>query len=53
MRNMYNILVGIPEGKIPLERPGRIWESNIKIELKEIDQCCDGVDWVHVARDTV
>jgi len=25
MRNAYNILVGNPEGKRPLRRPGRRW----------------------------
>jgi hypothetical protein len=27
MRNKYKILVGQPEGKIPLERPRRRWED--------------------------
>jgi hypothetical protein len=33
-RNAYRILVGKPEGKIPLGRPGRRWADNIKMDLK-------------------
>jgi hypothetical protein len=36
MRNSYKILVGIPEGRGPLGRPGHRWEDNVKIDLKEI-----------------
>jgi hypothetical protein len=36
MRNAYNILVGGPEGKRPLVRPRRRWESNSRMELWEI-----------------
>jgi len=35
MRNAYEILVGKPEGKRPLGRPGHRWENNIKLCLKE------------------
>jgi hypothetical protein len=35
MRNAYKILVGKPEGKIPLGRPRCRWEDNIKIDLRE------------------
>jgi hypothetical protein len=35
-RNAYRILVGKPEGKIPLERPRRRWVDNIKMDLREI-----------------
>jgi hypothetical protein len=31
MRNTYNIVVGKPEGKRPLERPRRRWKDNIRI----------------------
>jgi hypothetical protein len=34
--NVYNILVGKPEGKRPLGRPRHKWEDNIKVDLKEI-----------------
>jgi hypothetical protein len=35
-RNAYRILVGKPEGKIPLGRPRRRWVGNIKMDLREI-----------------
>jgi hypothetical protein len=36
MRNEYNILVGMPERKRPLGRPGCRWEDNIVIDLRKI-----------------
>jgi hypothetical protein len=36
VRGAYNILVGRPEGRRPLERPGHRWEDNIKVDLTEI-----------------
>jgi hypothetical protein len=52
-RNAYRILVGNPEGKIPLGRPRRKWVDNIKINLRETgwDGWC-GVDWVGLAQDS-
>jgi hypothetical protein len=41
-RNAYRILVGKPEGKRPLGRPGRSWVDNIKTDLREIRW--DGLD---------
>jgi hypothetical protein len=32
-RNVYRILVGMPEGKRPLGRPRRRWVDNIKLDL--------------------
>jgi hypothetical protein len=32
-RKMYRVLVGMPEGKRPLERPRRRWEDWIKIVI--------------------
>jgi hypothetical protein len=32
---VYTILVGNPEGREPLRRPGRKWEDNIKKDLRE------------------
>jgi hypothetical protein len=49
MRIAYNILVGKPEGKRPLERSGRRWADKIRIHLREIGW--EGVDWIHLARD--
>jgi hypothetical protein len=47
-RNTYKILVGKPEGKRPLGRPGRRW-VNIKMNLREIGW--DGMDWIDLAHD--
>jgi hypothetical protein len=32
-RGAYRALVGIPEGRRPLERPRHRWEDNIKMDL--------------------
>jgi hypothetical protein len=32
----YRILVGKPEGRTPLRKPGRRWEDNIKVDIREI-----------------
>jgi hypothetical protein len=34
-RGVYRVLVGRPEWKRPLGRPGRRWEDNIKMDLRE------------------
>jgi hypothetical protein len=33
-RNACRILVGKPEGKLPLGTPKRLWVDNIKMELR-------------------
>jgi hypothetical protein len=35
-RGVYRVLVGRTEGKIPLGRPRRRWEDNIKLGVREI-----------------
>jgi hypothetical protein len=35
-RNVYNVLVGKLEEKIPLGRPRRRWEDEMRIDLGEI-----------------
>jgi hypothetical protein len=45
----YRILVGNPEGKRPLRRPGRRWVDNIKMVLREIGWNC--MDWIDLAED--
>jgi hypothetical protein len=45
--NAYKILVGMPEGKIPLGRPRRRWADNIEMDLREIEW--DGMDWTDLA----
>jgi hypothetical protein len=33
-RGVYRVLVGRAESKRPLERPRRMWDVNIKVDLK-------------------
>jgi len=47
-RGVHRILVGKPVGKIPLGRPRRRWEDNIKMDLREVGG--DG-DWMEWAQD--
>jgi hypothetical protein len=49
MKNAYKILVGKPEGNRLRGRPGRRWEYNIRMDLREIGW--EGVDWIHLAHD--
>jgi hypothetical protein len=35
-RGAYRALVGKPKGRRPLGRPGRRWEDNIKMDLREV-----------------
>jgi hypothetical protein len=46
---VYRILVGKPEGKIPLGRPRRRWEDNIKMDLQEAR--CGDMDRIELAQD--
>jgi len=48
-RGVYRVLVGKPEGKRPLLRPGRRWEDNIKEHLQEVG--CRCLDWIDLAQD--
>jgi hypothetical protein len=43
-RGVHRVLVGKPEGKRPLGRPGRRGEDNIKMDLKEVGGGCR--DWM-------
>jgi hypothetical protein len=49
VRGAYNILVGRPEGRRPLERPRRRWEGNIKMDPREIG--FGDVDWINSAQN--
>jgi len=51
MRNTDRILVGKPEGKIPLGKSRCRWEDNIKIDLKDIG--CADVVLIHLTRGRV
>jgi hypothetical protein len=48
-RKVYKVLVGKPEGKIPLGRPRRRWEDGVRMNLREIG--LGGVDWIRLAQD--
>jgi hypothetical protein len=48
-RNSYRGLVGKPEGKIPLERPRRRIEDNIKIDVIETE--LNGMDCIYLVQD--
>ena len=41
--------MGKCEGKRPLGRPRRRWETIIKMDLQEVG--CGGKDWIEVAQD--
>ena len=47
-RGVHRVLVGKPEGKRPLGRPGRTWEDCIKKDLREVG---GGGDWMELAQD--
>jgi hypothetical protein len=48
-RNIYTLLVGMPEGKRPLGRPRHRWIDNIKMDLSETG--LNIVDWIGLAQD--
>jgi hypothetical protein len=48
-RGVHRVLVGRPEGKMPLGRPRRRWEDNIKMDLQEVGG--GRGDWMELARD--
>jgi hypothetical protein len=49
-RNTYRILVGKPEGNIPLGSPRRMWVcGNIRLDLREIGW--DGMDCIDLVQD--
>jgi hypothetical protein len=48
-RGVYRALVGKPEGKRTLGRPGRKWDDNIKADLQEVG--CGSMDWIDLAQD--
>jgi hypothetical protein len=48
-RGMYRVLVGKPEGKIPLKIPSRRWKDNIKMDLQDVG--CEGMGWIELSED--
>jgi hypothetical protein len=47
-RKLYKLLMGKPEGKKPLERPGRRRGDGIRIDVREIGW---GMEWIQFAED--
>jgi hypothetical protein len=47
-RSVCSVLVGWPEGKRPLGRPGHRWKNNIKINVQEVG--CGGMDWINLVQ---
>jgi hypothetical protein len=45
----YKILVGKPERKRPCGRFRRIWDDNIRMDLREIGW--EVLDWIYLAQD--
>jgi len=48
-RGVHRVLVGKPDGKMPLGRPRRRWEDNIKMDLREVGG--GGGDWMELSQD--
>ena len=48
-KGVQRVLVRKPEGKIPLGRPRRRWEDNIKIDIQEVGGGCG--HWMELAQD--
>jgi hypothetical protein len=48
-RGVHRVLVGKPEGKMPLGKPRRRWEDNIKMDLQEVGG--GRGDWMELAQD--
>ena len=46
---VHKVLVGKPEGKIPVGRPRRRWEDNINMDPQEVGRSCG--DWMELAQD--
>jgi len=48
-RGVYRVLVGKPEGKRPLGRPGRRWKIILRWIFRKWD--FGGMDWIELAQD--
>jgi hypothetical protein len=48
-RGVHRVLVGKPEGKRPLGRPGHRGKDNIEMDLPEVGGGCG--DWMELAQD--
>jgi len=51
-RDSYIVFIGIPERKRPLGRPGRRWENNINMDLREVGWgAWTDLIWLRTGRD--
>ena len=48
-KGVYRVLVGKPEGRRPLGRPGRRLVDNIRMDIQEVG--CGYMDWIGLAQD--
>jgi hypothetical protein len=48
-RGAYRVVVGRPEGKIPVGRPRCRWVDNIKTDLQEVEW--GRMEWTDLAED--
>jgi len=48
-RGVCRVLLGKPEGRIPLGRPRHRWVGNIRMDLQEVG--CGYMDWIGLGRD--
>jgi hypothetical protein len=48
-KKVHNVLVGKPEGKRPLGRPGLRWEVGIRMTRSEIGWEC--IEWIQFTED--
>ena len=49
-RGVHRVLVGKPDGKMPLGRPRRRWEDNIKMDLQKWEGVEPGWNWLRIGR---
>jgi hypothetical protein len=51
-RGVHRVLVGKPEEKMPLGRPSRRWENDIKIDFQEVGGVVEtGWSWLRIGTD--
>jgi hypothetical protein len=48
-RRAYRVLMGKPEGKRPLGRPGLRWKDSTMLDIQAVG--CGGVDRIDLAQD--
>jgi hypothetical protein len=50
-RGKCRVLVGKPEGRRPLGRPGRRWEDNVKMDLQKMGLgAWTGLTWLRIGK---